>query len=194
MKHWKQTLGVLTLATALGTEQTTLSAAPPATTATKSDEKVSLAYQPITGPPATLNVATAEARPRESKGAQALRQKLEQIVLPEVAFDSLPLSEVVNLLIQEAAKLDPARTGVNFLFGKNPVAILLPTIDPATGLPSTLAEPPDLPSVTIRVLPPLKNVRLIDVLDRHADAPTLDATGRDQLISDMHGDIDRNRE
>ena len=76
---------------------------------------------------------------RTGDGGQALREKLEQIVLPDVAFDSLPLSQVVEFLRQESTKLDPAKVGVNFLFGSRRLGT---PIDPTTGLPAVKATDP----------------------------------------------------
>src|ERR1022692_1361180 len=65
-----------------------------------------------------------------------LEAKLKQIVLPEVAFDGLPLSEVLRFLNDESVKRDLEKTGVNFLINPNfrPVS-LTGAVDPATGLP-----------------------------------------------------------
>jgi beta-lactamase regulating signal transducer with metallopeptidase domain len=109
----------------------------------------------------------------ESKGVQAMRTKLEQIILPQVAYDALPLGEVINQLIVESARRDPDKLGINFLFSGPPPSSK--AIDPATGLPvSGPAEPVDLRSITVRITPPLKQVRLIDALDaisKVADVP-----------------------
>src|SRR5262249_9530649 len=91
--------------------------------------------------------------------------KLEGIVLNEVAFDSLPLSEVVKFLFDESKKRDPEKAGVNFLLTNNADATP-PAIDPLTGLP-TVASPLEAPidSATVKFNLPLRNVRLIDVLN-----------------------------
>lgn len=100
---------------------------------------------------------------RTGDGGQALREKLEQIVLPDVAFDNLPLSQAVEFLRQESTKLDPAKVGVNFLFGNRRLGR---PIDPATGLPAVNAtEPESLQDLPVRIVPPLKRVRLVDVLE-----------------------------
>ncbi|HXJ60549.1 MAG TPA: M56 family metallopeptidase [Verrucomicrobiae bacterium] len=98
-------------------------------------------------------------------GARALRQKLEQIVLPEVSFDAIPLAQVVDHLRQESIRLDPAKVGVNFLFGHRRQGGGAP-IDPTTGLP--VVKPPEDESLLqqpVRIVPTLKRVRLVDVLD-----------------------------
>ncbi|MEQ2008048.1 MAG: M56 family metallopeptidase [Limisphaerales bacterium] len=45
----------------------------------------------------------------------AVRTKLDQIILPHVSFDGLPLPEVIKRLDAEARKHDPAQLGVNLL-------------------------------------------------------------------------------
>jgi beta-lactamase regulating signal transducer with metallopeptidase domain len=106
-----------------------------------------------------------------------LKAKLDSIVIDQITFDSIPLGEVVKFLMQEAAAKDPEKAGVNFLFGQpaEPIRGQL-AIDPATGLPTAGAAPevPDLMATTIRIVPPLKKIRLIDALDaikRVADQP-----------------------
>jgi beta-lactamase regulating signal transducer with metallopeptidase domain len=173
MKQWKQALSVLTLMAAFGIEQTSAAADPPKTASPKPNQSIEVAFQPA-GPQATVEVRTEEVRPAEPKSPQSLRQKLEQIVIPEVMYDSLPLSEVVRSLIDQSARLDSQKIGVNFLFGQKYEYV--PTVDPATGLPiaNRVPEQFDLASVTIRIIPALKNVRLIDVLDaitKVADVP-----------------------
>ncbi|HEU0009941.1 MAG TPA: M56 family metallopeptidase [Verrucomicrobiae bacterium] len=112
------------------------------------------------------------------EGAAKLKAKLDSIVLDQVTYDALPLFQVVESLMKEAAAKDPEKVGVNFLFGQptEPIRLGAPAIDPATGLPvaGTPVEPPDLMATTIRVVPSLKKVRLVDALDaikRVADTP-----------------------
>jgi hypothetical protein len=183
MKHWQQALGILTLATTLGTEQTVLSAEPPAKVTTKPDPRIPIATQPVSTPSAGVKssfgshgFATAALRPPEGKGAQALREKLERMTLTEVIYDALPLNAVVEDLIRKSIEIDPEGKGINFLFGQERPPAAPPTVDPATGLPVVAppAEDFDLRSVTIVIRPPLKNLRLVDVLDaivKVADMP-----------------------
>jgi beta-lactamase regulating signal transducer with metallopeptidase domain len=103
--------------------------------------------------------------------------QLEKIVLDEVAFDGVPLSEVLKFLDAESRKRDPEKHGINFLINPNgPPVAASQTIDPTTGQPITLPspEPLDMNSVTIRFNLPLRNMRLKDVLDaivKVADRP-----------------------
>jgi beta-lactamase regulating signal transducer with metallopeptidase domain/uncharacterized membrane protein YgcG len=141
------------------------------------------APRPAAPPPAAVepvhSVLKAAAAPVASaEGAAKLKAKLDSIVLDQIIYDSLPLNQVVESLIKEAAAKDPEKLGVNFLFGQptEPIRAGAPPIDPATGLPvvGTLVEPPDLMATTIRIVPPLKKVRLVDALDaikRVADRP-----------------------
>lgn len=112
-------------------------------------------------------------------GRTQLYKTLHETRLPEVLFDGLPLSEVVKFLDDEVRKLDPSKQGINFMMqvggdggsGAAPV-----TVDPVTGavIPAPPVEAVDLNLVTIRINPPLRNVRLADVLDaitKVADRP-----------------------
>ena len=92
-------------------------------------------------------------------------------------YEGLSLSTVLVSLSDEAQKRDPDKEGINFLINPNVVASAAQTqIDPNTGQPITLPppEPIDMPSVTVRIAPPLRNLRLADVLDaitKVADKP-----------------------
>jgi hypothetical protein len=177
MKHWQQALSILTLATTFGVEPIAAAAEgaglPPSKPGGTSESRAPAIPPP---PPPTGGIRAGAARSPEGRGAQALREKLERIQLAEVSFDALPLSVVVEDLIRQSAKVDPEKQGVNFLFGQDRPAIAPPTIDPATGLPvvGLPIEEFDLRSVTIMIQPPLKNLRLIDVLEaivKVADQP-----------------------
>jgi beta-lactamase regulating signal transducer with metallopeptidase domain/lipopolysaccharide export system protein LptA len=103
-----------------------------------------------------------------SSGRRNILNKLDAIRLDHVTFDNFPLSEVVNYLRDEAKKRDPEGKGINFLiypFADTPRSP--GTIDPATGLAVAApeVEPVNIESVTIRILPPLNDVRMHDVLD-----------------------------
>jgi hypothetical protein len=107
-----------------------------------------------------------------SKLRRAIMNKLESIQMNSVQFDNLPLGEVVRFLVSESKALDPEKRGVNFLINPNqpapgPGANAVVRVDPTTGLPveSQKPEPVDLDATTIRILPALEKVRLIDVLD-----------------------------
>jgi hypothetical protein len=143
---WKRSLAALALVPMLGAEPNR-----------------SLAAEPLSPPPSPAKPAAK---------APALKAKLETITLNEVAYDSLPLGAVVDHLIKEAASRDPEKVGINFLFAQPTES---PAIDPATGLPvAGSTSDVDLTATTIRIVPPLKKVRLVDVLDaivRVADRP-----------------------
>lgn len=105
-------------------------------------------------------------RPTMSKEQRAIEAKLSDLRLGEVKYDGLPLVEVVNNLIETAAKHFP--DGLNFVLNREPASApgAPAAIDPATGLPvPQSAESADLSSVTIHINPPLKNIRMIDLLD-----------------------------
>jgi len=103
---------------------------------------------------------------KPARGAK-VEAKLKQIVLPEVGFNGLPLSEVLGFLRNEALKRDPDKAGVNFLIKPNFQPVTLPPrLDPATGLPVPGAgEPFDVGGVMIRFNLPLRNVSMKDLLD-----------------------------
>jgi type II secretory pathway component GspD/PulD (secretin)/tetratricopeptide (TPR) repeat protein len=113
------------------------------------------------------------------KGRQAIFKKLNDIRLNEVFFDGLPLGEVIKFLSDEAKKRDPEKRGINFIINSiadSPSATPAVTVDPATGaaIPVPPSEPVDLNVVTIKIVPPLGDVRLADVLDaitKVADKP-----------------------
>lgn len=111
-----------------------------------------------------------------SKGAQLINRKLEEIVLPEVHYDGVPLAEVVKRLSEAAKKFDPdpdpKKKGLNFLI--NDVSPQLPLID-ANRNPVPTAQPVALSEGLIRVGQPLKNLTLrhaLDVICKNAELPT----------------------
>ena len=121
-----------------------------------------------------------------SPSRQRIYAKLDRIRLDNVTYDGLPLTDVVKMLSDEAARRDPTRQGINFIVNQNvdtgasTVAPLVPTagaVDPNTGLPIPTAAPAesvDMSQVLIKIVPPLKDVRLADVLDaivKVADRP-----------------------
>jgi hypothetical protein len=87
--------------------------------------------------------------------------KLDTIRLESVMYDNLPLSEVVRHLADESKKRDPEKRGINFL-----IHVAQPVVVPQPGVSGpTAMEAVDLNSVSVRLNPPLTNVRLADVLD-----------------------------
>jgi type II secretory pathway component GspD/PulD (secretin)/tetratricopeptide (TPR) repeat protein len=50
-----------------------------------------------------------------SDGAQRIRKKMNDIVIPEIAYDGLTLDEVVQDLIEQVKRNDPEKDGLNFL-------------------------------------------------------------------------------
>jgi len=187
MRNWKQSLAGLAAASLLHTLQVGADpvtkpsdavkiAATKSQNTSESESAVSRLQKP---PIAATNTSIPKLSDLNatSRNAQLMRSKLENIVLDHVTFDGLPLAEVVKNLIDESTRRDPEKHGVNFIFA-NPRFELVPAIDPATGLPVTGAgavpEPVDLRSTTIRIVPPVRNIRLIDLLEvirRVADRP-----------------------
>ncbi len=101
------------------------------------------------------------------KTVSRLEAKLRQIVLPSLSFDGMPLTEVLKYLDDQSRKLDPDKTGVNFLVNRNfPSSAFSPRLDPNTGLPTPAApEPIEMASVSISIPMPLRNISLKDALD-----------------------------
>ena len=120
-----------------------------------------------------------------SPSRQTIYRKLDSIRLDNVSYDGLPLTEVVKSLSEEAKRRDPERRGINFIVNQNVdsgnsegIQTFVPQqIDPNTGLPVASAAPaetPDMAGISIKIVPPLTDVRLADVLDaivKVADRP-----------------------
>src|ERR1035438_2158415 len=178
--NWKRSLALVMLLVAFNGAESTVAVA-------QSDQPEATEAPPAPKPPPPP--ASAEdafrrrygliARPAPAKPGKLVRQsekpargtkleaKLKQIVLPEVASDGLPLSEVLRFLSDESIKRDPDETGVNFLINPNfhPVA-LTGRVDPVTGLPvAAVPEQFDLAAVIVKFNLPLRHVMMKDVLD-----------------------------
>ena len=122
---------------------------------------------PIPVTPVTA-VQPAKPVPEEpGKRGARLEARLKKILLPQIAFDGLPLGEVLRVLSDESIKRDPEKTGVNFLINPNfPPVALTGEVDPNTGLPlAASGEAFDMSSVVIKFNLPLRNVSMKDVLD-----------------------------
>ena len=94
---------------------------------------------------------------------------LNDIRFDRVAFDGVPLSEVVQFLAEETRKRDPRQFGINFLLN-SPESAPGPgqgATNPAAGSPKagTSSKTLDLAQIPITFKPPVTNVRLADVLD-----------------------------
>jgi general secretion pathway protein D len=106
-------------------------------------------------------------------GRQMIMGKLNNITMDTVFYDGLPLGEVIRNLSEEAKKRDPAKRGINFLInpnasqGQGAAPQAAPTIDPATGLPTSSGpeEAVDVSGISIKINPALSDVRMLDVLD-----------------------------
>jgi len=102
-------------------------------------------------------------------------RKLDKIVLDEWFIPGdVPLSEVVKELDTETRKRDPDHRGLNFIISQileraapNAFAAGPAQTDPLTG--QVIAQAPETPinleEFTIKIDPPLRGVRLADVLD-----------------------------
>jgi hypothetical protein len=118
-------------------------------------------------PRITQAQSPAKATASSGQGRQKLLNELDSIRLESVAFDNLPLTEVVKYLREQSRKRDPQDKGINIIINPNAVG----------GLPGALGapfEPVDVGSIAVRINPPLSDVRLVDVLDavvKVADRP-----------------------
>lgn len=98
-------------------------------------------------------------------GRQVIIAKLDGIRFDKVDFPGLPLSEVVNYLVEETRLRDPEKKGLNFIM----VSSLGP--QPAQATTGQPMPPPPQPEqyalgeVLIKIEPPLRDVRLADLLD-----------------------------
>lgn len=132
--------------------------------------------QIATNPPRRADTGTVEkgwnvpARP--SRGRSVIYQKLDTIILDEYMIQDVPLGEVVKDLTAEARKRDPEKRGINFIISSQlaPKAPQAPSgvINPGTGSPAAApAREAGLvvEDFVIRIEPPLRNIRLVDVLD-----------------------------
>jgi general secretion pathway protein D len=119
-----------------------------------------------------------------SKKRQDIFHKLDVIHLDNVKYEGLPLSEVINLLHDQAKQRDPDKVGINFILSPNidsggggGAGAAAGAIDPATGLPTAAAPPAegqDIGAIQVKLSPPLSDIRLADVLDvlvKVADRP-----------------------
>jgi len=118
------------------------------------------------GAPAPFPAVPPSPAASPARGAK-VEAKLRQIVLDEVKFDGLPLSEVLLSLNDQSFKRDPQKVGVNFLINPNsrPV-MLIGGVDPKTGLPlAASTEPFDVGAVMIKFNMTLRSVTMRDLLD-----------------------------
>ena len=129
------------------------------------------------GTPAA-NPLAPEGVPGTPPRGGRLEAKLREIVMDEVKFDGLPLSEVMNFLSDESRKRDPEKKGINFLLNPNPPpdqASPNSQVDPATGLPiASPIETVDISSINVKFNLPLRHVTMADVLNaivKVADRP-----------------------
>jgi type II secretory pathway component GspD/PulD (secretin)/tetratricopeptide (TPR) repeat protein len=113
-------------------------------------------------------------------GRQSIIAKLDRIRLDSVKYDGLPLGEVIINLNDEAKKRDPEKHGINFLLNQNidtggPTAAAAPVVGPdGNVLPAAPPEQVDMSAISIKINPPLTDIRLADALDaivKVADRP-----------------------
>jgi hypothetical protein len=101
---------------------------------------------------------------------------LDKIVIPVVAFDDLPLPEVIKFIQREIVKSDPGGKPLNFMLNSYlvesspapaPVVTPDPSLTPAVLSPAIAPAntPIDLDTVLIRVTPTLHDLTVTQVLD-----------------------------
>ena len=129
---------------------------------------------PVPNPYARTNMV------HTGQGRQTIIAKLDRIRLDTVKYDGLPLGEVIISLSDESRKRDPEKRGINFIVNQNvdtggPAATAAPQLGPdGQPLPAAPAEQVDMSSISIKINPPLNDMRLADVLDaivKVADRP-----------------------
>ncbi|MBA4148278.1 MAG: hypothetical protein H0X66_09190 [Verrucomicrobia bacterium] len=101
---------------------------------------------------------------------QEIAGKLNSIRLNEVGYDGLPLVEVLKHLTDESIKRDPDRLGLNFMVNPHSDASgAFPTLPTDPYAPPVIIEQiepaMDIATVTVKLNPPLRNLRMTDVLD-----------------------------
>lgn len=107
---------------------------------------------------------------------KAIYSKLSQIRLDAISFNNAPLGDVLEELTRLSQARDPQKRGINFIINNSveraaaaDTGVPRPVpIDPVTGLAipqAGLAEQTDIRDVSIKILPPLTDVTLGDVLD-----------------------------
>ena len=64
---------------------------------------------------ALLLSPAAYARPPGVAPAELPEQRLQRIVIPEIQFREAQITEVIDFLARETARLDPKKQGVNFV-------------------------------------------------------------------------------
>jgi beta-lactamase regulating signal transducer with metallopeptidase domain len=118
-----------------------------------------------------------------SRGVGEIQSALNQIILPQVAFDNMRLPDVLRWLSNQTREHGPSGRGIDFVIGSGvairtaeQTAMVPTTVDPITGKLITLPspEPVDLNTVIVRINPPLRNVRLADAVEaiaKVADKP-----------------------
>ena len=86
--------------------------------------------------------------------------KLNSIRFDSVLYDGLPLGEVVRNLMDQSRMRDPEKKGINFVITPNGDTTPAPS-----GEQAAPAEAVDMNAISIRIVPALNDVRLVDVLD-----------------------------
>ena len=144
----------------------------------------------VTEPPAKILEQAIkkalESLPKEaSRGHSRLQERLRNTRFKIVAYDAIPLGEVIKQLRDNSIQQDPHRTGVNFVLSErvNPgktqnqefidPATGLPLRNPTTGLPIKSSKPSQtLRDLPITLDPGLRDVTLEDTLNAIVrDAP-----------------------
>jgi beta-lactamase regulating signal transducer with metallopeptidase domain len=104
-----------------------------------------------------------------SPGRQAIYHKLDQIVLKEVVYDGLPLSEVVRDLNEQSRLHDPDKLGVNIIINPHPAASReaqsVGGVDFVGGQAATAAGETRVNVNDAIIRLHLVNVRLADIID-----------------------------
>jgi len=102
-------------------------------------------------------------------GRQAIFDKLNRIRINQIAYEGVPLTDVIKVLDEEAKRRDPEQKGLNFFIAPflEPAAAPVAATDPATGLPLPVAPPlgQDISGAIIRIDPPLRDLTLAQALD-----------------------------
>jgi Mg-chelatase subunit ChlD len=110
---------------------------------------------------------------------QQIQSKLDNVRLGELKYDGLPLGEVLNDITAKARKGDSEGKGLNFLLNQHVdtgATGAVGPIDPATGLPTAAAAPPEPVDLNASLIkfPPLHDLTLgqaLDAIVRNSEVP-----------------------
>jgi tetratricopeptide (TPR) repeat protein len=116
------------------------------------------------------NPALRNPQVHTSPQRQVMMDKLNTIQLNEVGYDGLPLVEVLKDLRDQSTNRDKDKNGLNFMIdshsdaGSGLAAVPQDPNAPAITVEATIPNV-DISQAIVKIVPPLRNLRLVDVLE-----------------------------